>query len=604
MICPKCGSEIKDGAKFCKYCGAAIAATSSADQKPAETSETKIKNTIQKTEVPETVVAGQPAPVQEKVTEKEASAEKAVSEESTPKAVPKTENQQNKSSSGRNGKVILIACIAIALIAAGVGLGLKLVNSRAGSVSSDESSETVSAKKSWYSNLISKGDKELAGVYSCHHNYESLGFSEDEIWLFGKDGTVKYIYDSEIGTSNNVKLGQYELGFIHYKDGKEYREIDDENARTTNITTSFGNTACNYKYTKTDIFKIGLNSTSDYTVSNRGIETVVDTTIIPSIEGFYYIDSITLISGVYGDTESLEFTSDGKYEAAKWSWDFYTQQYTVTAKAEGTYSYENNVISVAFAPDQYGYQTETKLYVEQYGDRFIIYKQNGDFSFIGSIYTKLNPGESFLKDTNAVLPQDVPEQNVEDNEPVVTDNTPSPVGSLYLLEDLNIRTGPGTNYENVGMLKKGASADYYDYISNGDLTWFNIGQDQWIATDGTWIDILSGPGESAEYDPGDEDEWWNQPAEPYTQFQYSGDLKDVLDAVKAHCTWYDSWLKSNFPDGMTTYRGADWDVWQESDGSYSGGLYQFGDTSAAYVYQFTVDMINGQYVVTGEESYL
>ena len=37
MICPKCGSEIKDGAKFCKYCGAAIVATGSANQKPAET---------------------------------------------------------------------------------------------------------------------------------------------------------------------------------------------------------------------------------------------------------------------------------------------------------------------------------------------------------------------------------------------------------------------------------------------------------------------------------------------------------------------------------------------------------------------------------------
>lgn len=62
-------------------------------------------------------------------------------------------------------------------------------------------------------------------------------------------------------------------------------------------------------------------------------------------------------------------------------------------------------------------------------------------------------------------------------------------GTLKLLEDLNIRTGPGTNYNTTGVLKKGNTAKYYEVKSAGGYTWYRIGDNSWIANDGTWLEV-------------------------------------------------------------------------------------------------------------------
>lgn len=65
----------------------------------------------------------------------------------------------------------------------------------------------------------------------------------------------------------------------------------------------------------------------------------------------------------------------------------------------------------------------------------------------------------------------------------------SALGQVYLLEDLNIRSGPGTNYSSSVVMKKGNTARYYEVKNAGGYTWYRISDNSWIADDGTWLEI-------------------------------------------------------------------------------------------------------------------
>ncbi len=121
---------------------------------------------------------------------------------------------------------------------------------------------------------------------------------------------------------------------------------------------------------------------------------------------------------------------------------------------------------------------------------------------------------------------------------------------------------------------------------------------------GSLPDAADYPDPSDEDDSSDyEDAWWEESDEPYTQYQYTGQLAEVLNAVKAHCTWYNGWIKENFPDGMIQSWGADWDIWEDGPDRWSGYLYNFGETGASSVYNFTVELKNGEYVIVEEEGF-
>lgn len=69
------------------------------------------------------------------------------------------------------------------------------------------------------------------------------------------------------------------------------------------------------------------------------------------------------------------------------------------------------------------------------------------------------------------------------------ETTGSELGSILTLEDLNIRTGPGTGYNTTGVLKKGNSAYYYEIKNAEGYTWYRITDNSWIANDGTWLEV-------------------------------------------------------------------------------------------------------------------
>lgn len=55
---------------------------------------------------------------------------------------------------------------------------------------------------------------------------------------------------------------------------------------------------------------------------------------------------------------------------------------------------------------------------------------------------------------------------------------------LKILEDMNIRTGAGTNYASLG-ITKGGIYNWYETKENQGYTWYRIAENQWVAQDST-----------------------------------------------------------------------------------------------------------------------
>lgn len=55
------------------------------------------------------------------------------------------------------------------------------------------------------------------------------------------------------------------------------------------------------------------------------------------------------------------------------------------------------------------------------------------------------------------------------------------------VKKLRIRSKASTSGEKLGYAKKGKTYDVYEIKSGGGYTWYRIGEDEWIADDGTWI---------------------------------------------------------------------------------------------------------------------
>ena len=74
-----------------------------------------------------------------------------------------------------------------------------------------------------------------------------------------------------------------------------------------------------------------------------------------------------------------------------------------------------------------------------------------------------------------------------------TPDTPSdvPAGVIgyatILINDLNIRTGPNTTAKIKGLAKQYKEYEVYSKTTAGGYTWYQIGTDEWVADDGSWV---------------------------------------------------------------------------------------------------------------------
>ena len=56
------------------------------------------------------------------------------------------------------------------------------------------------------------------------------------------------------------------------------------------------------------------------------------------------------------------------------------------------------------------------------------------------------------------------------------------IGTLtVIVNQLNVRSGPGTNYRIVKTASSGEEYDVYDVSEDGTYTWYQIDEDQWVA---------------------------------------------------------------------------------------------------------------------------
>lgn len=96
-------------------------------------------------------------------------------------------------------------------------------------------------------------------------------------------------------------------------------------------------------------------------------------------------------------------------------------------------------------------------------------------------------------------------------------------------------------------------------------------------------------------------EWEKTADEPYKQTTYYGQTAEALAAVKAHCTWYDSWVKNEFPNGLTNGYYCDWQIDQVSETTWVGSLFVADFSGAWSPYEFTVEYNGTEYVITQEQ---
>ncbi len=79
-------------------------------------------------------------------------------------------------------------------------------------------------------------------------------------------------------------------------------------------------------------------------------------------------------------------------------------------------------------------------------------------------------------------PEETPEPTPEEN--------PS-LGTVKIITtDMNIRQDGSLSAKVVGVAPSGGTYDYYDKKDNDGYTWYKIGEDQWIADSGHWLQVI------------------------------------------------------------------------------------------------------------------
>ena len=83
------------------------------------------------------------------------------------------------------------------------------------------------------------------------------------------------------------------------------------------------------------------------------------------------------------------------------------------------------------------------------------------------------------KDSPAPTPTPTPEPTPE-GEPVIGQATIN-------VTDLTIRNGAGVSFEYVDLAEPDTTYDVYETAEADGYTWYRIGENQWVPSDGTWI---------------------------------------------------------------------------------------------------------------------
>lgn len=120
------------------------------------------------------------------------------------------------------------------------------------------------------------------------------------------------------------------------------------------------------------------------------------------------------------------------------------------------------------------------------------------------------------------------------------------ISGCIIIEDgpIHIRTGASTAADNVGNAYNAEAYDVYEIKTAGGYTWYRIGEDRWVASNGTWARYIEG-GRASQYPPG------KIMAGSYVNSENNGILDAYQDVLTINadgtCTLY-----LNTGEGMTT----------------------------------------------------
>ena len=84
------------------------------------------------------------------------------------------------------------------------------------------------------------------------------------------------------------------------------------------------------------------------------------------------------------------------------------------------------------------------------------------------------------------------EQKPEEK-PAETPSEPETTGDVVgsaevIVDELRIRSGSGTGFDEVDVAPYGAVYDVYEVRSDNEYMWYRIGEDMWIAdSEGSWV---------------------------------------------------------------------------------------------------------------------
>lgn len=257
------------------------------------------------------------------------------------------------------------------------------------------------------------------------------------------------------------------------------------------------------------------------------------------------------------------------------------------------------------------YDLTAGVIILQYGDEQLVYNRTSD------------DYEALYASFAEILAQDE-----------LGDDNDEPILYACALENINIRSGAGTEYEKIDKLAEGTVTEIFQKTEKGSYTWYRIGEGRWVADDGTWLSVC----DASEYTEGyfdapEEEETAEEPAEtpddgtavatetpadgtattetpatpaegaagtivPYVPVVYEGSDLAALEAVKNTISWLSQFESIYPPSHRDTAYYWDWEVKKVNESTWSVGLLHSEDTAIRYEYTCTVTYDGTNYNVT------
>lgn len=96
-------------------------------------------------------------------------------------------------------------------------------------------------------------------------------------------------------------------------------------------------------------------------------------------------------------------------------------------------------------------------------------------------------GDKYVNKWGIITDPPKDEEKTETKEPEKP-AAPKTLGKLRIIVDaIRIRKGPGTTYEQVGMVYENETFDVYERSKGEGYNWYRIGENKWVGSDGTYV---------------------------------------------------------------------------------------------------------------------